>query len=130
MKFALISALLGLSSESEALTDAHMTTAETKLGALQASEAALSSQVTALTEQLATAGTELSTAAAALSSAQGELTTAQATVTTLEKWKQEQAVVDGRREDASNEGNAAPKAAFEADAAAVIARVKANLGVQ
>jgi septal ring factor EnvC (AmiA/AmiB activator) len=131
MKFPLISALLGLASESEALTDTHMTNAEAALGQLQTSKASLETTVAELTNQLATATTDLGTAQASLTSVQGELATAATTIQTLEAWKNEQAVVDGRTSDASTqaEQETAPKAAFESEADELIAKRKAILGL-
>lgn len=131
MKYPLMSALLGLASESEPLTDQHTSKAEAALGELYTTKAELEKQVSDLSGKLATATTDLGTAQAAVTEVTGKLTASEETVATLEKWKQEQAIVDGRTEDASNQQDQAssPKAAFESEADEVISRVRGRLGL-
>ena len=122
-KFANILGFLGLGSDKEAVTEAHLQAADDKIAQL--------------TEQKAAAELKASEAGAALKLAEeektkiaGELQTASEKVATLEKWQREQRAVDGRQEDDSNALDDKPEAMepWERAAASTIASTKKRLG--
>jgi hypothetical protein len=116
--------LLGLGSEKEALTEAHMQAAEEK--------------ITQLEQGKADADLKAEQAAAALQTAQeektkiaGELETTKGTLATLEEWKKNQQAVDGREKDDSNtldDNQAEALAPWEKTAAKAVASAKKRLG--
>ena len=122
-KFANILGFLGLGSDKEAVTEAHLQAADDKIAQL--------------TEQKAAADLKAEQAATALKAAEdektktaGELKTASDKLATLEKWKQEQKATDGREEDESNKLDTQPEATepWEKAAASAIASTKKRLG--
>lgn len=122
-KFANILGFLGLGSDKEAVTEAHLQAADDKIAQL--------------TEQKAAADLKASETAAALKLAEeektktaGELKTASEKVATLEEWKKNQAQVDGRDEDDSNTLDDKPEASepWEKLSASAIASTKKRLG--
>lgn len=124
MKFAKLMAYLGIASTDTDITEAHMTSAETKIAELEkaASDAELAKK--AAEDKLLEASGQLTTAKA-------DLETAQTNVKTLEDWKKEQKAVDGSAEDESNRGDEEPAgsaASFETVAANAIASAKKRVG--
>jgi hypothetical protein len=123
-KFANILGFLGLGSDKEAVTEAHLEAADTKIAELTQAKADAETK-------LATALGDVKTAQEAKTKADTALEQEQEKTATLEKWKQEQKAVDGREEDDSNnldDNDAEPKAAWETTAATTIAGVKKRLG--
>ncbi|MDO7885346.1 hypothetical protein [Hymenobacter cheonanensis] len=122
-KFANILGFLGLGSDKEAVTEAHLQAADDKIAQL--------------TEQKAAADLKAEQAAAALKTAEeektkvaGELKTASEKVATLEEWKKNQASIDGRQEDDSNtlDGGAEATEPWEKLSASAIASAKKRVG--
>ena len=122
-KFANILAALGIGSDKEPVTEAHLQAADEKIAALEQAK-------TDADEKLATAETALKTAQAEQTKIAGELKTAADKVATLETWKKNQATVDGREEDDSNKLDGAPEAQepWEKAASSAIASAKKRLG--
>ena len=122
-KFANILGFLGLGSDKEAVTEAHLEAADTKIAELTQAKADAETKLTTAEGSLKTAQEEKAKADTALEKEQEK--TAQ-----LEKWKQEQKAVDNREEDDSNdlEGDNEPKAAWEVASATAISNVKKRLG--
>lgn len=123
-KFTKILGLLGLGSDKEAVTEAHLEAADSKIGQLEQAKADAEAK-------LATAEGDLKTAQEAKTKITGELTAAEEKVSTLEKWKQEQKATDGRDEDESNNldgDDQGPKASWEVAAEAAIASAKKRVG--
>jgi hypothetical protein len=116
--------LLGLGSEKEALTETHMQAAEDKITQLEQSQAAADLRAQ-------TAEASLATATDALTKANASLATEQGKVATLEEWKKNQAAVDGREEDDSNDldkPSTEALAPWEQKAASAIADAKERVG--
>ncbi|MDB5270238.1 MAG: hypothetical protein JWP58_3278 [Hymenobacter sp.] len=136
-KFAHILGMLGLKSNTDAVTESHLQAADDKIALLENEKAAADTRATQAEAARVTAQTALDTATASLTTAndtitkvQGELTTATDKVATLEQWKKNQMAADGRTEDDSNslDSKEEPKAAFEVAAAGHVARAKQRLG--
>ncbi|MVN79333.1 hypothetical protein GO988_23630 [Hymenobacter sp. HMF4947] len=123
IKFASILAALGMGSTTEAVTEAHLEAADAKIAQLEADKVAADLKV----EQAAAA---LKTAEEEKNKVAGELKTASDKVATLEEWKKNQAQVDGRGEDESNQLDTQPEASepWEKMAASAIASTKKRLG--
>lgn len=122
-KFAKILGLLGLGSDKEAVTEAHLEAADTKIAQLE--QAKLDAEAS-----LGTAEAALKTAQAEQTKIAGDLTTASDKLATLEKWKQEQKATDGREADESNTLDTQPEAqeSWEKVSASAIASAKKRLG--
>jgi len=122
-KFANILGFLGLGSDKEAVTEAHLQAADDKIAQLTEQKAAADLKAEQSATALKTAGEEKTKLA-------GELKTASEKVATLEDWKKNQAQVDGREEDDSNalDGGKEAAAPWETAAAAAVANVKRRLG--
>ncbi|WP_375418136.1 hypothetical protein [uncultured Hymenobacter sp.] len=137
-KFANILGFLGMGSDKEAVTEAHLQAADDKIAGVEQARAAAELRATTAEGSLATvqasldkATADLGVAQGALTESQGKLTAAEGKVATLEGWKKAQQATDGRSEDESNkldDNGTEPKAAFELEAAAQISRVKSRLG--
>ena len=115
-KFANILGFLGLGSDKEAVTEAHLEAADTKIAQLEAAKTAAEQQATTAATDLATAQASLKTATDNLTKAATDLKAAEEKATTLEKWKAEQKAVDNREEDDSNDldkEDDGPKAGWE-----------------
>lgn len=122
-KFANILGFLGLKSGTDPVTEAHLQAADDKIAQLE--------------QDKKEADLKAEKAAAALKVAQDEkdktaadLETASDKVATLEEWKKNQAVVDGREEDDSNDldGGAEALESWERASASAIASTKKRLG--
>lgn len=122
-KFANILGFLGLGSDKEAVTEAHLQAADDKIAQLEADKVAADLKVEQAAKDLKTAQDEQTKTA-------GELKTASDKVATLEEWKKNQAQVDGRDEDDSNTLDGKPEAAepWEKLSASAIASTKKRLG--
>jgi chromosome segregation ATPase len=123
-KFANILGFLGLGSDKEAVTEAHLEAADTKIAQLEQAKADAESK-------LATAEGALKTAQDEKAKADTSLKTEQDKVATLERWKAGQKASDGRTEDESNSLDAQdeePKAAWEVASANAIASAKKRVG--
>ncbi len=123
-RFAKILGLLGLGSDKEAVTEAHLQAADDKVAQLEQAKADAEGK-------LATAETNLKTAQEEKTKVAGELETAKGKVATLEEWKKNQAAVDGREEDDSNDlddPNTEALAPWEKASASAIASAKKRLG--
>ncbi len=122
-RFAKILGLLGLGSDKEAVTEAHLEAADTKISQLEQAKTDAESKLATVEGALKTAQDEKTKIA-------GEPTTASDKVATLEKWKQEQKAVDNREEDDSNTLDKQPEAteAWEKAAASAVANTKKRLG--
>lgn len=137
-KFAHILGMLGLKSNTDAVTEAHLQAADDKIALLEQEKSAADTKATQAEAARVTAQTALDTATASLTTAtetltkvQGELTTATDKVATLEDWKKKQAAADGRTEDDSNnldKEDKEPKASWETASANAVASVKKRLG--
>jgi hypothetical protein len=122
-KFSRILAALGIGSDKEAVTEAHLEAADAKITQLEADKTA--------------ADLKASEAAAALKVAEDEkaktakdLKAAEEKAATLEEWKKNQATVDGRDEDDSNTLDDKPEASepWEKMAASAIDNAKKRVG--
>ena len=122
-KFANILGFLGLGSDKETVTEAHLEAADTKIAELTLAKADAEAK-------LATAQGDLKTATDNLTKAGTDLKAEQGKVATLEQWKQEQKAVDGRQEDDSNnlDDDTEPKAAWEVASATAVANAKKRVG--
>ena len=123
IKFASILAALGLGSTTEAVTEAHLEAADAKIAQLEEDKKAADLKA----EQAATA---LKTAQDEKTKVDGDLKTASDKVATLEEWKKNQAIVDGRDEDDTNnlEKGAEATEPWEKMAASAIASAKKRVG--
>jgi len=124
IKFASILAALGLGSTSEAVTEAHLEAADAKIAQLELDKQAADDKATKAAADLKTAQDEKTKVA-------GDLKAASDKVATLEEWKKNQAAVDGREEDDSNDLDdepSEPLASWEKASASAIANTKKRLG--
>jgi hypothetical protein len=116
--------LLGLGSEKEALTEAHMQAAEDKITQLEQGKTDAEQRSQTLQASLTTATEELTTTKASLETEKGK-------VATLQQWKDNQAQVDGREEDESNtldDNQTEALAPWEKLSASAIASAKKRVG--
>ena len=123
-KFARILGLLGLGSDKESVTEAHLEAADTKIAQLEQARADAETK-------LATAEGSLKTAQEEKSKADTALEKEQEKTATLQKWKDEQKATDGRQEDDSNnldDNDNEPKAAWEVASANAVANVRKRVG--
>jgi len=123
-KFANILGFLGLGSDKEAVTEAHLQAADDKIAQLELDKKAAD-------DKAAQAATALKTAEEEKTKVVGELETTKGKVATLEEWKKNQAAVDGREEDDSNDLDdepSEPLASWEKASASAIANTKKRLG--
>jgi len=123
-KFANILGFLGLGSNNETVTEAHLEAADTKIAELTQAKADAETQ-------LATAQGDLKTAQDAKTKADTDLQAEQKKTAQLEQWKQEQKAVDGRQEDDSNnldDTDTEPKAAWEVASATAVANARKRVG--
>jgi chromosome segregation ATPase len=137
-EFKNILSAMGLKNSTDPVTAANLQAADDKIALLEKEKADAETRANSVQGALDTANAALTTAKADLATAQGdltkvkgELTTATDKVATLEKWKQGNKAADERTEDESNklgDEGAEPKAGFELEAAAQIARVKKRVG--
>lgn len=130
-KFAHILGFLGLNGNTDPVTEAHLQAADDKIAQLEQDKSAAELRASSVEGALATAQAALDTEKANVTKVTGELTTANGKVATLEGWKKEQTAKDGRTEDESNkldQGDQAPKAAFETAADAAIAKMRKRVG--
>lgn len=127
-KFAHILGFLGLTGNTDPVTEAHLQAADDKIAQLEQDKNAADTRATQAEAARVAAQTALDTAKADAATSATKLTAAEDKAATLEKWKQEQKAVDGREEDESNklDGDSEPKASFEVAADEQIARVKAR----
>lgn len=123
IKFASILAALGVRSASEPVTEAHLEAADSKIAQLE------TDKVTAETK-LATAEGNLKTAQEEKGKAEAALTETKGKLATLQEWKDNQAKVDGREEDDSNnlEEKSAALEPWEKLSASAIATAKKRVG--
>jgi hypothetical protein len=122
-KFASILAALGLGSTTEAVTEANLEAADSKIAQLEADKVAAEGKLTTAEANLKTAQEEKVKADTALTETKGKLAT-------LEEWKKNQANVDGRDEDESNSLDKGAEATepWERAAASTISNTKKRLG--
>jgi chromosome segregation ATPase len=122
-KFANILGFLGLGSDKEAVTEAHLQAADDKIAKLEQDKKAADLKA----EQ---AASDLKTAQDEKTKVEGDLKTASDKVATLEEWKKNQAAVDGRDEDESNSLDKGMEATepWEKASATAIANTKKRLG--
>jgi hypothetical protein len=123
-KFANILAALGLGSDKEPVTAAHLEAADTKIAQLEQDKLAAEDKA----EKAATA---LKTAQDEKTKLAGDLKTVEDKAATLQQWKDNQASVDGREEDDSNsldEGQKEALAPWETAAASAIEIAKKRVG--
>lgn len=123
-KFANILGFLGLGSDKEAVTEAHLQAADDKIAQLELDKKAAD-------DKAAQAATALKTAEEEKTKVVGELETTKGKVATLEEWKANQKAVDGREEDDSNDldkESSEPLASWEKASASAIANTKKRLG--
>ena len=122
-KFANILAALGLGSDKEPVTAAHLEAADTKIAQLE--QAKLEAEQKS--EQAATA---LKTAQDEKATTEASLKAAEEKTATLEEWKRNQATVDGRDSDDSNTLDKGAEATepWEKMAASAIATAKKRVG--
>jgi chromosome segregation ATPase len=122
-KFANILAALGLGSDKEPVTAAHLEAADTKIAQLEQAKTDAESKLATAETNLKTAQDEKATAASALEDEKKK-------TATLEEWKKNQAAVDGRDEDDSNklDGGAEASEPWEKMAASAVASAKKRLG--
>jgi len=122
-KFANILGFLGLGSDKETVTEAHLQAADDKIAQLELDKKAADDKATQAAAALKTAQDEQTKVA-------GELKTASDKVATLEEWKKNQAIVDGRDEDDANTLDDKPEASepWEKMAASAIASAKKRVG--
>lgn len=130
-KFAHILGFLGLSGNTDPVTEAHLQAADDKIAQLEQDKTAADTRATQAEAARVTAQTALDTAKADATATATKLTAAEEKVATLEDWKQKQKATDGREEDDSNSldgDDEGPKASWEVAAASQIAGVKKRLG--
>jgi peptidoglycan hydrolase CwlO-like protein len=130
-KFANILAALGLNSNTDSVTEAHLQAADDKIALLEKQKTDAETRANAVQGALDTANASLEAKTADLTKVQGELTTATGKVATLEEWKKQNKATDGRSEDESNKLDAqqeGPKAAWEVASDAAIASAKKRVG--
>jgi hypothetical protein len=123
-KFANILGFLGLGSDKEAVTEAHLQAADDKIAQLELDKKAADDKATQAAAALKTAQDEKA-------KVDGDLKTASDKVATLEEWKKNQKAVDGREEDDSNDLDDEPTealASWEKASASAIASAKKRLG--
>jgi hypothetical protein len=122
-KFANILGFLGLGSDKEAVTEAHLQTADDKIAQLTADKAAADLKATETAAALKLAEEEKTRIS-------GELQTATEKAATLQTWKDNQAQVDGRDEDDSNklDNQAEASEPWEKLGASAIANAKKRVG--
>lgn len=123
-KFPKLGAFLGITSASAEVTETNLTQAEGKIAQLE-------TQVTTAEAAKVLAEQTLATVQGQLTTAKADLVNAQQEVTTLEGYKREQAQLDGRTEDESNEHDEPQGQAltgFEAAAAKAIASAQKRVG--
>jgi Tfp pilus assembly protein PilE len=123
IKFASILAALGMGSTTEAVTEAHLEAADAKIAQLEQAK-------TDAESKLATAETNLKTAQDEKATAASALEVEKMKTATLEEWKKNQAAVDNREEDDTNnlEGGAEALAPWEKASASAIANAKRRVG--
>ena len=114
---------MGLGSEKEAVTEAHLQAADETIAQLTQAKADADAKAALAETALATANEEKTKAATALAEEKQK-------VATLEEWKKNQAAVDGREEDDSNslDGETEALAPWEQAAASAIATAKKRTG--
>jgi hypothetical protein len=122
-KFANILGFLGLGSDKEAVTEAHLQAADDKIAQLELDKKAADDKATQAAAALKAAEDEKTKVA-------GELETTKGKMATLEEWKKNQAIVDGRDEDDTNTLDDKPEASepWEKMAASAIASAKKRVG--
>jgi len=123
-KFANILGFLGLGSDKEAVTEAHLQAADDKIAQLETDKKAADLKAEQAAAALKTAKDEKAKTAKDLKAAEEK-------AATLQTWKDNQAVVDGRDEDESNSLDAGQKEAlapWETAAASAIEVAKKRVG--
>ena len=130
-KFAHILGFLGLSGNTDPVTEAHLQAADDKIAQLEQDKTAADTRAQQAEAARVTAQTALDTAKADAAASATKLKAAEDQAATLEDWKQKQKAVDKREEDSSNDLDSdddGPKASWEVAAAAQVAGVKKRLG--
>jgi hypothetical protein len=122
-KFANILAALGLGSDKEPVTAAHLEAADTKIAQLEQAKLDAEQKAEQAATALKTAQDEKATTAASLLAAEEK-------AATLQEWKDNQAIVDGREDDDSNSLDKGAEATepWEKMAASAIATAKKRVG--
>jgi hypothetical protein len=123
-KFANILGFLGLGSDKEAVTEAHLQAADDKIAQLEQDKKAADTKATEVAAALKVAEDEKAKTAKDLKASQDH-------AATLEEWKKNQQAVDGRDEDDSNsldEGQKEALAPWETAAASAIEIAKKRVG--
>ena len=122
-KFANILGFLGLGSDKEAVTEAHLQAADDKIAQLEQDKKAADTKATEAAAALKLAEDEKAKTAKDLKASQDH-------AATLEEWKKNQQAVDGRDEDDSNSLDDKPEASepWEKMAASAIATAKKRVG--
>ena len=129
-KFAYILGALGLKSNTDAVTEAHLQAADDKIALLEQEKTAAETKAEQAEAARIQAQTALDTAKTEAADTATKLKAEEEKVATLENWKKNQQAVDGREEDDSNnldDHDAEPKTAWETAAAGTIAGVKKRL---
>jgi predicted P-loop ATPase len=123
IKFASILAALGMGSTTEAVTEAHLEAADAKIAQLEQDKKDADDKATAAATALKTAEDEKTKIA-------GDLKTAEDKAATLQTWKDNQASVDGRESDDSNnlDGKQEASEPWEKLSASAIASAKKRVG--
>jgi uncharacterized protein YydD (DUF2326 family) len=124
-KFANILGFLGLGSDKEAVTEAHLQAADDKIAKLEQDKQAADLKAEQAAQSLKVAQDEKAQTAEQLKAAEEK-------AATLQSWKDNQASVDNRESDDSNALDDKPeaKAAWETAASAAVDTVKRRLGVK
>lgn len=122
-KFANILGFLGLGSDKEAVTEAHLQAADDKIAQLEQDKKAADLKAEQAAAALKTAEDEKTKIA-------GDLKAAEEKTATLEEWKKNQATIDGREGDDSNTLDKGAEATepWEKMAASAIATAKKRVG--
>jgi hypothetical protein len=122
-KFANILAALGLGSDKEPVTSAHLEAADTKIAQLEQDKLEAEDKAEKANAALKTAQDEKA-------ATEANLKTAQDKAATLQEWKDNQAIVDGRDEDESNSLDKGAEASepWEKLSASAIANAKKRVG--
>jgi hypothetical protein len=124
-KFANILGFLGLGSDKEAVTEAHLQNADDKIAQLELDKKTADDKAAQAAAALKTAEDEKTRIA-------GELKVASDKAATLQEWKDNQKAVDGREEDDTNtlDGKREAKASWEVAASDAVETTKRRLGVK
>ena len=130
-KFARILAFMGLASDTEPVTEAHLQTANDKIAQLEQAKSDAEASLATVTDERDQAKTALATAEGKVTETEGKLAILETEATTLRAWKKSNKADDGRTEDETNKldgDDEAPKASWEVAASKHIADTKKRLG--